>query len=404
MSSLENITSEAVTCLAFSDSYTKKSDPLTSTPTLWVGTRLGSVLTVSLSLPDTDLRKAMKEKVLVSIFGGPIFRLKGSILCMSFLDCNGALIPYTSEPWKATEREKTPTKNPNRMSPTLSGTASSSSSGIASGGPGSVTSTPGPSGAATTASSSAAACALSECIGDRQFIVMASEKQARVVALPSQNCVYRLQITESDTVVKAEIITMRESVCLVAYLSNGHLMAYSLPSLRPLLDIDFLPLIDLRISKAFCFSNKGHGLYLATPTELQKFTLCADFCQFTNEMMGELFVAHEMPEPPKENFFKGLFGVGRQTLDREELFGEQAGKANRSVAKHIPGPSVEQVGQRASTAASEISRAHQLAMERGEKLNQLEERAERMSNTAQEFSGTAHQLMLRYKDKKWYQL
>lgn len=35
--------------------------------------------------------------------------------------------------------------------------------------------------------------------------------------------------------------------------------------------------------------------------------------------MGELFVAHEMPEPPKENFFKGLFGVGRQTLDREEL-------------------------------------------------------------------------------------
>lgn len=152
------------------------------------------------------------------------------------------------------------------MSPTLSGTASSSSSGIASGGPGSVTSTPGPSGAVTTAS---AACALSECIGDRQFIVMASEKQARVVALPSQNCVYRLQITESDTVVKAEIITMRgrsirfhfvvdvvsyqlfsipytESVCLVAYLSNGHLMAYSLPSLRPLLDIDFLPLIDLR--------------------------------------------------------------------------------------------------------------------------------------------------------------
>lgn len=91
MSSLENITSEAVTCLAFSDSYTKKSgkflisrffrevsqldcvlfyaDPLTSMPTLWVGTKLGSVLTVSMSLPDPDLRKSMKEKVLVSIFG-----------------------------------------------------------------------------------------------------------------------------------------------------------------------------------------------------------------------------------------------------------------------------------------------------------------------------------------------
>lgn len=45
--------------------------------------------------------------------------------------------------------------------------------------------------------------------GDRQFIVITSEKQSRVVALPSQSCVYRLQITESDYVVKAEIITIK---------------------------------------------------------------------------------------------------------------------------------------------------------------------------------------------------
>jgi hypothetical protein len=32
-----------------------------------------------------------------------------------------------------------------------------------------------------------------------------------------------------------------------------------------------------RISKTFCFSNRGHGLYLATPTEIQKFTLCSEF-------------------------------------------------------------------------------------------------------------------------------
>ncbi|XP_017466274.1 PREDICTED: syntaxin-binding protein 5-like [Rhagoletis zephyria] len=143
---------------------------------------------------------------------------------------------------------------------------------------------------------------------------------------------------------------------------------------------------------------------MATPTEIQKFTISSEFCQFILEMMGELYTSHEMPEQPKESFFKGLFGGGAKSLDREELFGEQSGKANRSVAKHIPGPNLEQLGQRASTAASEISRAHQLAMERGEKLNLLEERAERMANQAQDFSGTAHQLMLKYKDKKWYQL
>lgn len=43
-------------------------------------------------------------------------------------------------------------------------------------------------------------------------------------------------------------------------------------------------------------------------------------------------------------------------------------------------------------------------MERGDKLNQLEEKAEKMRNEAENFSQSAHELMLKYKDKKWYQL
>lgn len=38
-----------------------------------------------------------------------------------------------------------------------------------------------------------------------------------------------------------------------------------------------------------------------------------------NEMIGELFSPIDMPEPPKESFFKGLFGGGTRNLDREEL-------------------------------------------------------------------------------------
>ena len=44
---------------------------------------------------------------------------------------------------------------------------------------------------------------------DKQFIVFCSEKVARVVALPSQNCVYKQIITEVSFVVKAEIIQMK---------------------------------------------------------------------------------------------------------------------------------------------------------------------------------------------------
>ena len=38
-----------------------------------------------------------------------------------------------------------------------------------------------------------------------------------------------------------------------------------------------------------------------------------------NEMVAELFAPHDMPEQPKESFFKGLFGGGTRNLDREEL-------------------------------------------------------------------------------------
>lgn len=126
MSSLENITSESIQCLAFVDSYTRRSgtnfcsiakltqkmtntvifllEPTVLTPTLWVGTSLGSVLTILITPPDPDSRSS--QPVVVSLVGVTIFRLKGPILTMSFLDCNGGLIPYTFESWKDDNRER----------------------------------------------------------------------------------------------------------------------------------------------------------------------------------------------------------------------------------------------------------------------------------------------------------
>ncbi|KAE8745861.1 hypothetical protein FOCC_FOCC007380 [Frankliniella occidentalis] len=370
MSSLENISAEAIQCLAFADSYTKKSDPC-AYPTLWVGTSLGSVLTLMIVVPAGDARAV--QPVAISPCG-TIFRLKGCILTMSFLDCNGALIPYSYEPWRdenKESRQKTPTKSGcnSRMSPTLGGSAGMASDQFA----------------------------------DRQFVVLTSEKQARVVALPSHNCVYRQQITDGEGfVVKAEIISLKDSVCLVVYVSSGHIIAYSLPSLRPLIDIDFLPLADLSFQTAKqgivdpMLSIWGQQMFVNEDTDHSSLA----------EMVGELFLPRDMPEQPKQSFLQGLFGGGVRSLDREELFGESSGRASRSIAKHIPGPSanIEALKQNAGTAAGAISQAHMMAVERGEKLSQLEERTQRMMNEAENFSSSAHGLMLKYKDKKWYQL
>jgi hypothetical protein len=45
--------------------------------------------------------------------------------------------------------------------------------------------------------------------GDRQFTVFVSEKQARLVSLPSQTCLYKQQICETSFVIKAEITTVK---------------------------------------------------------------------------------------------------------------------------------------------------------------------------------------------------
>lgn len=44
-----------------------------------------------------------------------------------------------------------------------------------------------------------------------------------------------------------------------------------------------------------------------------------DGCGAQQEMLSELFTPVETPEAPNRGFFKGLFGGGAQSLDREDL-------------------------------------------------------------------------------------
>ena len=53
----------------------------------------------------------------------------------------------------------------------------------------------------------------------------------------------------------------------------------SLPGLRPLLDVNYLPLTDMRIARTFCFTNLGQAMYLTSPTEIQRITYSQDTCE-----------------------------------------------------------------------------------------------------------------------------
>ncbi|XP_066542304.1 syntaxin-binding protein 5-like isoform X4 [Hoplias malabaricus] len=366
VSSIDRDTKEAVTTLQFAESYGRKLDAL-PTPCLWVGTSLGLVLLVPMSIP-VDEQERMEEPITV-VPTSTVLMLKGSVLRFGFLDCAGGQIMSPYEVWRDLNAPEDLDRPRRRRLVNYS---------------------PGSS---------------QEVVGDGHLAVVCSERQAKVFLMPSQACLYVHNITESSFVLRADIVAVSNSVCLACFCANGHVMILSLPSLRPLLDVHYLPLTDMRIARTFCFTNGGQALYLSSPTEIQRITYSQEMCDNLQEMLGELFTPTETPEAQNRGFLKGFFGGNAQTFDREELFGEAAaGKASRSLAQHIPGQSsVEGMRAAAGGAVGELARARIALDERGQRLGELEERTALMMTSAETFSKHAHELMLKCKDKKWYQ-
>uniref|UniRef100_A0A7N5ZQB0 Syntaxin-binding protein 5-like n=1 Tax=Anabas testudineus TaxID=64144 RepID=A0A7N5ZQB0_ANATE len=366
VSSIDRDTKEAITTLQFGESFARKNDTL-PTPCLWVGTSLGVVLVIPMSIP-TDQEERMEEPVTIGP-SGAVLMLKGSVLRFGFLDCMGALIQSPYEVWRDLNAPEDPDRPRRRKLVHFS------------------------------PSSSQDAC------GEGHLAVLCSERQAKVFLMPSQSCLFVHNITESSFVLRADVVSVCNSVCLACFCANGHVMTLSLPSLRPLMDVNYLPLTDMRIARTFCFTNGGQALYLSSPTEIQRITYSQEMCDNLQEMLGELFTPIETPEAQNRGFLKGFFGGNAHTFDREELFGEAAaGKASRSLAQHIPGQAgVEGMKVAASGAVGELARARIALDERGQRLGELEERTALMMTSAETFSKHAHELMLKCKDKKWYQ-
>ncbi|XP_041721617.1 syntaxin-binding protein 5-like isoform X11 [Coregonus clupeaformis] len=367
VSSIDRDTKESVTTLQFGESYGRKGDAL-PTACLWVGTSLGVVLLLPMSIP-TEEEERLEDTITMGP-SGTVLMLKGSVLRFAFLDCGGTLIQSPYEVWRDPNGPEDPDRPRRRKLVNFS------------------------------PSSSQEAC------GDGHLAVVCSEKQAKVILMPTQAVLFTHNITESSFVLRADVVSVCNSVCLACFCANGHIMTLSLPSLRPLMDINYLPLTDLRIARTFVFTNGGQALYLSSPTEIQRLTYSQEMTDNLQDMLGELFTPIETPEAQNKGFLKGFFGGNAQTFDREELFGEAAaGKASRSLAQHIPGPmGLENMKAAAGGVVGDLARARIALDQRGERLGELEERTALMMNSAETFSTHAHQVMLKHKDKKWYQL
>uniref|UniRef100_A0A8C1M8V4 Syntaxin binding protein 5a (tomosyn) n=1 Tax=Cyprinus carpio TaxID=7962 RepID=A0A8C1M8V4_CYPCA len=187
VTSIDKEAREAVTSFHFCETYNRKADGgLTSS--LWVGTSLGTVLAISLSMPPGGEQRLL-QPVIVSPCG-TLVRLKGSILRMAFLDSTGSLLPSAFEPWyepnapaNGEERDKVRKRRPVSVSPSTS-----------------------------------------QELNENQYAVVCSEKQAKVISLPSQTCVFKHNITETSFVLRADVVQMNAGICLACFCANGHIM------------------------------------------------------------------------------------------------------------------------------------------------------------------------------------
>lgn len=362
--------SEAVQCLVFADTFTRKQDAETC-PGLWIGTNSGFVIVMNVNLPGSGEQR-LKSPVVLN-HSGTVFRMRGCMLDIAFLDCKGLLIPAEAECWKDKAKEGAEVKPEKRLLSRIS------------------------------RQQLLLPTQPVDITADRQIVILVSDIQVRTIALPSQTCMHKVKISDNGScfAVKADVVMLKDGVCLACLTSTGNLLVYSLPSLRVLHNVSHFSPLDIRVSRTLQFGNHGHVVYMVSPSEIQKITMSSEMCRLAGDMMSDLFVAKETPEPPKQSFFKNLFSVAPSVLDREELFGSQGGKASKGIAQTIPGTAATM--QQAQAVTSEIGRARQALNERGEKLGQLDDRTAMMRERAQEFANRAQGLANHYKDKKWYQ-
>lgn len=350
---------DSINCLQFACTFTKKNDNLIS-PSLWVGTALGSVFVVVLNLPSPEQRET--QPVLTITIGTLLQPKAGVVHSISVLDSQGHLFPSPFRFWR--EKDSVSSKRCSVVSREMM---------------------------------------------DKHFVAVCTEREVKVYSLPTSHqhpkCFSEANaIDEMSVLLKATAVVVQGSSCLLCLNSLGKVLAFSLPNLSLLMDVECTFLMnDYRFLKTLVFSEDAQAVILCSPFEIQRLSMFARPGMLT-ENQDSLFRVMDTPEPPSKGFFSSLFSSAASPLDREQLFGAESGNASRSLTDRFNGPGMEKLQETSSGLAGVMARNKQALTERGEKLSALEIKTEQMNVQAKAFADAAHQLSMKYKEKKWYQV
>jgi len=348
----------SIQALMFGSTYTRKNGGV-QCPSLWVGTSLGTVALVALSVPTQEQR--LSQPVL-SNCTGTVLNHNHCVLDITLMDRCGNIVMPPFNFWRGKD-----SANPDANRTNISN--------------------------------------LNVETNAKQHVAVTTEKQIKVRTLPTFKTLHAVEPVVGDHfIVKAEVMIVEGGNCISCLNTDGHIKIYSLPSLRPLLDVECgISLADYRMIRTFTVGKGGEATFLTTPTEIQRIAFTKEKEESFVDGYGCLFKLCELPEQRPKGFIESFFTSAPSSLDREELFGDKSGNSGSRVAEYIPGRGMSHLQQHVENSNDVISRAKMALIERGEKLSILEDKTAAMNENARSYASAAQALADKFQKKKWYQ-
>ncbi|VDM52213.1 unnamed protein product [Angiostrongylus costaricensis] len=344
---------ETVTFVAFIHSFSRKNDSRAS-PCLWIGTNAGASIALNLILPQDRLISSV-----IVAPSGTVVKLKGQILFQCFMDQSFSLASAASESYRENNRDcGSPEKTiHNRVitKPSLSPTYSISAD------------------------------------SSEDSLVIVGEFEIKVIALPSFIQLF-IHKCEEIPLVKAHATHVRGYPVLMCLAADGKVF-----------------LLNFVLLRQTIFNSLLHQIILKS-SQVEKYTICSEIADQASDALGELFVACDLPDPPRNSSFlkviypDDLLIHAILTQYVKKISGGVGGGATRAVARTIPGPSVNMERTQASgiSAGQAAFAALQNISERGEKLGATVDAAENLRNSAMNLSQRTGKLVEKLEKKKWY--
>ncbi|XP_063676255.1 syntaxin-binding protein 5-like [Bolinopsis microptera] len=323
-------------------------------PTLWIGSYSGALLSQTINIPPGEHRT--KIPCQVGSGGSPAF-LKSPIINISALDNEGNPVSPPAAIWHdETRKKKGKVKRKERD------------------------------------------VLMNESdLQSNDYLVVAAEKSILILKLPSQNSYARQKVFDNTYYLKSQVLTLEGwGICMACVSIMGYLSFYTLPQLKPLVNVPWFDAKDSRSLRTFTSSSNGHSMYMCSPTELQAMSLINRNHLMLPESLSMVFTMREPPEPPRKGFLNMI--LKRNSVDRSELFGTNSGPISPGLTEKILRryEPLQQCG-------SEINKVKEALNERSEKINEISQKTEQMKMEAENFASASHLLHQRVKEQnKWF--